>query len=75
MGCIGCNVRKEWLIGFLLFFDRIFFVDDSDCSLFFGNPALVFGFLLLFFNWLQKRRKEKAKDRLSTQYEEAREML
>ena len=34
------------------------------------------GFLLLFFNWLQKRRREKSKgDRQATQYEEAREFL
>ncbi|MCB9351257.1 MAG: electron transport complex subunit RsxE [Lewinellaceae bacterium] len=34
------------------------------------------GFLLLFFNWLQKKRKEKAEgNRPGTQYEEAREFL
>lgn len=32
------------------------------------------GFLLLFFNWLQKRRKAK-QERITTEYEEAREFL
>ncbi|MCB0587913.1 MAG: electron transport complex subunit RsxE [Phaeodactylibacter sp.] len=37
---------------------------------------LTLGFLLLFFNWMQKRRKEKAEEeRGETRYEEAREFL